>query len=52
MTPNELQESVLWHAYVLLDPLINILKVDIIWATKKGSNQTLKKDGRRFKKIA
>ena len=31
---------------------MNILKVDSIWTTKNGSNQTLTKDDRGLKKIA
>ena len=50
MTPKKLQESVLWHFYVLLGPLLSILKVGTTRTTRKCSNQTLKKDGHRFKK--
>ena len=42
MTPNKLQEIVLRHFYVLVGPQVNILKIDIIWTTKKGSNQNFK----------
>ena len=50
MTPNKLQENVLWHVYVILGQSLIILKVDTIRTTRKCSNQTLKKDGRQIKK--